>query len=670
MSWFNNRPLMGKLIGSFAVVIILLGITTAFAIQALTSTIADTEELYETHVTGLALLDHSKEQFLLGNIMTMDALLADDPADAAALIEEAKGHQAAALDWLQQYRATQTDPAILEVVDEAIASTALLADVRVLVFAAIEAGDIPAAVSLNEDGTPDGRPAADKISEGIVTNLGTATALSEQAAESLYNEAQDAGNAATRNAILFAIVAGALGLGLAYYIARTIKNSVGAVVNRLESIESHCLTDLESGMNAFADGDLTLAVQPVTPRIASYTNDEVGRASATVNNMLDRLVAIIGNYNTARISLAGIVGDITSGANHLTGSSESLRDSSGQMASATAQIASAINEVTRSAVSLSEISQQSAREIEQVASGSSQLASAARSNAQSAASSRTVANDISERIQHVAEASRMVADSAEESRQAAQQGQDAVAQAVGSMQSIAEAVERASSTVGQLGEYGQQIGDIVKTIDEIAAQTNLLALNAAIEAARAGEQGRGFAVVAENVRNLAERSSDSTKEIADLIARVQQATQEAVDVMAIGVKDVHEGREITAQAGTALESIIASVRESAVQMQQIASDVQGLAVGANTIVTSAETIATMAAESVQGAETIASGTSRVSDAILQVSATSEETSASAEQVSASTQELSAQSQELAATAAEVRTVAESLSKTASRFKLA
>ena len=669
MSWFNNRPLMGKLIGSFAVVIILLGITTVFAIQALTATVGDTEELYETHVEGLIILDEAKQEFLLGNIYTMDALLADDTAEAAETVVEAETHVTAALEKLGEFRALHTDPEILAGIDEALAGTETLIAIREVVFADIVAGDLDAAIELNENGA-DGQPSGDKTAEAVVDTLNAITILSRQEAAAVYESAQSASSAATRNAILFAIGAAALGLGLAYYIARTIKASVAAVVDRLESIETNCLADLQASMTAFADGDLTIHVEPATPQIPSYSGDEVGRASAAVNSMLNRLRQIFTSYNTARTNLAGIVGEINGGATHLNASSESLRDSSGQMASATAQIASAINEVTRSAVSLSEISQESAREIEQVATGSSQLASAARSNAESAESSRTVANEISGRIQHVAETSRMVAESAEESRQAAQQGQDAVAQAVRSMESIAEAVERASGTVGQLGEYGQQIGDIVKTIDEIAAQTNLLALNAAIEAARAGEQGRGFAVVAENVRNLAERSSDSTKEIADLIARVQLATQEAVDVMAIGVKDVHEGREITAQAGQALESIIASVRESAVQMQQIASDVQGLAEGANIIVASAETIATMASESVQGAETIAAGTSRVSDAILQVSSTSEETSASAEQVSASTQELSAQSQELAATASEVRTVAETLAKAAGRFKLA
>ena len=154
-------------------------------------------------------------------------------------------------------------------------------------------------------------------------------------------------------------------------------------------------------------------------------------------------------------------------------------------------------------------------------------------------------------------------------------------------------VLRARST--NWAAYGQQIGDIVKVIDEIAGQTNLLALNAAIEAARAGEQGRGFAVVADNVRGLAERSSQSTKEIAALIAKVQQGTEDAVEAMGAGVKDVEKGREITTRAGEALESIIASVQQSAVQMQTIAKDVQGLSCGRRAHRGAAEAIAASAA---------------------------------------------------------------------------
>ncbi len=207
------------------------------------------------------------------------------------------------------------------------------------------------------------------------------------------------------------------------------------------------------------------------------------------------------------------------------------------------------------------------------------------------------------------------------------------------MENIASAVGRASGTVNQLGEYGEQIGNIVQTIDEIAAQTNLLALNAAIEAARAGEQGRGFAVVADNVRTLAERSSDATKEIADLVEKVQNGTREAVVAMEAGVTDVEAGREITGKAGDSLVSIIESVEASAAQ------------------------------QSAAGAGEMATGTARVSDATTQVSDVTERTSATTEEVAATTEELSAQAQEVSATAAQMKSLADGMCEATSRFQV-
>ncbi|HNM77924.1 MAG TPA: methyl-accepting chemotaxis protein [Tepidiformaceae bacterium] len=417
----------------------------------------------------------------------------------------------------------------------------------------------------------------------------------------------------------------------------------------------------------------------VSRPITSYTNRLAARGSATDEFALEpagtvelQHLAVAFNglmadnrtqatQNAALMAdMSQLVASIAEDAKSVASVSEMLSDSSNQMASATGQIADAINEVTRSATTLAALSQGSARDVEQLASASVEMSSSASSSATAADEARLEASNIGSQIQEVARSSTQLASVAEESRDAALRGQQAVVQAVNAMESIAEAVGRASGTVDQLGQYGQQIGDIVKAIDEIAAQTNLLALNAAIEAARAGEQGRGFAVVAENVRSLAERSSESTKEIAGLIARVQASTTEAVEVMAAGVKDVEAGRTITAEAGTALESIIASVQQSSQQMQRIAGEVGRLAEGADRIVASAELIATHAADSASGAAQMASSTGRVTDAIMQVSATSEQTSASAEEVSASTEQLSAQSEELAATASQMKRLAESL----------
>ncbi len=531
--------------------------------------------------------------------------------------------------------------------------------------AALDRKDTAGLLKLAEEWPP--------IQEEFTAKLEGLNAYVRDRAGRVAADSEDSANRAKLLMAVLGVISAAVAGGVGFFVARRVVSGVRQATeaaHRIARGETEVTVDVRSNDEV---GELAQAFREMT----GYLKEMAAAAAAVANGDLTSQVRPRGAGDTLGTALNGMVtnlremiGNVRKGAAAITEAAEALRGSSDQMATATGQIANAIDEVTRSAVSLSGLSQESAREVEQLATGSQQLAATAATSADSAKQSRVVAAEIGERIQAVAAASEDVARSAEESRLAAQRGQEAVAQAVASMESIAAAVERASKTVDMLGEYGQQIGDIVKAIDEIASQTNLLALNAAIEAARAGEQGRGFAVVAENVRSLAERSSASTKEIADLIAKVQQGTQEAVEAMAAGVRDVEAGRGITSEAGRALDSIIASVQESAVRMAQIARDVQGLASGAERIVASAEQIATMAGESAEGATSMAAATSRVTDAIIQVSATSEETSASAEEVSASTEELSAQAQELAATATQMRELAEALNAATARFRLA
>ncbi len=421
-------------------------------------------------------------------------------------------------------------------------------------------------------------------------------------------------------------------------------DEIGTVAASFREMRSY-FTEMADAAERFAAGDLTADVRP------RGADDQLGNALAHMFSEVRRVVASVKAQGRTILDAA-----------------DSLQEASRQLASATGQISNAMEDVTRSAVALSSLSQESATEVERLTGVSREVAAAATESLESVRASRDEAARIGERIEQVAAASRDVAEAAEASRSAADQGRRAVAQAVESMEAIAAAVERASHTVDQLGEYGQQIGDIVRTIDEIAAQTNLLALNAAIEAARAGEQGRGFAVVAENVRSLAERSSASTKEIAELIARVQQGTRDAVAAMAAGVGDVEKGRTITAEAGRSLDAIINTVQQSAGRMQAIARDVQDLATGARRIVETSDAVAERTARTVEGAVTVQAGAGRVNDAILQVSAAGEQTSASAEEVSASTQQLAAQSSDLADTATRMRRLADELSALVARFR--
>ncbi len=122
--------------------------------------------------------------------------------------------------------------------------------------------------------------------------------------------------------------------------------------------------------------------------------------------------------------------------------------------------------------------------------------------------------------------------------------------------SLSEAINRSADQVNVLREHGLKIDSILSVIKTVAEQTNLLALNAAIEAARAGEQGRGFAVVADEVRGLAQRTQESTKEIETVIANIREATEVAAQQMHSNAQKASENATTFQQTETTLQSIL------------------------------------------------------------------------------------------------------------------
>jgi methyl-accepting chemotaxis protein len=160
---------------------------------------------------------------------------------------------------------------------------------------------------------------------------------------------------------------------------------------------------------------------------------------------------------------------------------------------------------------------------------------------------------------------------ASEAVSGAEEGRKVVDKSIEEVNLIAETVETALGFVRELGEQSAKIGDIVTVINDIADQTNLLALNAAIEAARAGEQGRGFAVVADEVRKLAERTSTSTTEIANMINVIREGVRKTVVSMDTAKDKVSAGVEYSSQVSIALEGIIESINHLYGGIHQIAT---------------------------------------------------------------------------------------------------
>ncbi len=179
--------------------------------------------------------------------------------------------------------------------------------------------------------------------------------------------------------------------------------------------------------------------------------------------------------------------------------------------------------------------------------------------------------ELNKTVAEVARNSQRAAESAQQAAQEARQGGEIVDQTVHGMQLISHTMQASTQVVHTLGKSSDQIGAIIKVIEDIADQTNLLALNAAIEAARAGEQGRGFAVVADEVRKLAERITQETKEISQMIGKIQGETKGAVKAMEEGGLEVTKGVELANKAGEALKRIVLVVGQMTDMVSQIAA---------------------------------------------------------------------------------------------------
>jgi methyl-accepting chemotaxis protein len=219
-----------------------------------------------------------------------------------------------------------------------------------------------------------------------------------------------------------------------------------------------------------------------------------------------------------------------------------------------------------------------------------------------------VAGAVEEMAKTIIETSSNTSVAAETAKQAgenAKEGGKVVIQTITGMNKIAEVVMQLAQTVEALGKSSDQIGEIVQVIDDIADQTNLLALNAAIEAARAGEQGRGFAVVADEVRKLAERTTKATKEIADMIKKIQKDTIEAVQSMKQGTSEVEAGKELANKAGIALEQIISGTQKVSDIIRQVAAASEQQSKASENISKNIEAITTVTHESAAGAHQIA-----------------------------------------------------------------
>ncbi len=249
-----------------------------------------------------------------------------------------------------------------------------------------------------------------------------------------------------------------------------------------------------------------------------------------------------------------------------------------------------------------------------ISSAASQLSVSTQEQSHAASSMAATVEELTVSINHVADNANEAHSLSSESGRQSSEGGTVIQHTLSSMQRIADTVQGAAAQIGELGQHSDQISSIVNVIKEIADQTNLLALNAAIEAARAGEQGRGFAVVADEVRLLAQRTANSTQEIAEMIKKIQNGTRNAVGNMEVGVQQVSSGVEQASQAGDAIVSIREASGRVVGVVDQISLALREQTVASQDVARNVERIAQM---SQQNSEAVAD-TSRTAQALQQL----------------------------------------------------
>ncbi|MBC2655019.1 methyl-accepting chemotaxis protein [Pseudomonas sp. MSSRFD41] len=216
--------------------------------------------------------------------------------------------------------------------------------------------------------------------------------------------------------------------------------------------------------------------------------------------------------------------------------------------------------------------------VTQIASAAEELSAVTEETSAGVNSQKVETDQVATAMHEMTATVQEVARNAEEASQAAaaadgeaREGDKVVAQAIEQIERLASEVVRSTDAMSMLQQESDKIGSVMDVIKAVAEQTNLLALNAAIEAARAGEAGRGFAVVADEVRALAQRTQKSTEEIEELVAGLQNGTQQVATVMHNSRVLTDSSVDLTRKAGASLENITRTVSNIQSMNQQIAA---------------------------------------------------------------------------------------------------
>ena len=368
----------------------------------------------------------------------------------------------------------------------------------------------------------------------------------------------DSHNAAnTARLVISAMFALAVVLTLAagIWIARSISRPLAAITGAAERIAAGEVAETPRLNRSDEIGMLSGALSRMVQRLREF-GDRERESKEKLQQTITQYIAFVERVanrdlsGSLEVSNDGDLGDLGKNLNKMAAN---LRELAGQTREATTSLSAGVAEIMAAA---------------------SQQASGAAEQAAAIQQTTATINEIRTTVEQTSQRAEKVADMGRESVRASDEGQAGVTSSIESMAAIRSRVETIAQNILALSEQGQQIGDIIVTVNTLAEQSNLLALNAAIEAARAGEHGKGFSVVASEVRSLAEQSKAATGGVRVLLGEIQKGTNAAVMVTEEGMKGVDAGTLMVDRAGTAIRALSDMIRSSAQAAEQIAISVK------------------------------------------------------------------------------------------------
>ncbi|MDA8430380.1 MAG: methyl-accepting chemotaxis protein [Geobacteraceae bacterium] len=363
----------------------------------------------------------------------------------------------------------------------------------------------------------------------------------------------------------------------------TMAENLHSMVSRISSA-SEVLTVIDNNIGKSARKVVNSAhLQEAAVLETSQAVDHINRSVSEVSGGIERLATSASETSASILEMAASVEEVAISA-------EKLGDSVDEVSSSIIEMTASIKEISTSIVNLLD-------------------------------ASSTTASSIAEMDATIKQVEKNAMDTSvitEGVKKDAETGKLAVEEAIAGMQAIRSSSRITAEVVENLSLRANDIGAILSVIDEVAEQTNLLALNAAIIAAQAGEHGKGFAVVADEIRELAERTSSSTREIAAVITGVQEETRRAVDAISQAEHSITEGEKLSQHSGTALAKIVSGVQKASNQVREIARTTVEQARGSQSIKEAMESVEEMVGYIANSAREHSRGSELITTAVEQM----------------------------------------------------